>query len=51
MPPDSSIIQKAFIAEEQEFPVPLYDNLVLNYTNVPVADDKALVGTVENIEV
>jgi hypothetical protein len=49
VPPDSSIIQKAFIADIQEFPVPLYDNLVLNYSNVPVGDNKALVGTVKNV--
>ena len=49
VPPDSSIIQKAFISDVQEFPVPLYDNLVLNYSNVPVADNKALVGTVKNV--
>jgi hypothetical protein len=49
VPPDSSIIQKAFIADVQEFPVPLYDNLVLNYSNVPIGDNKALVGTVKNV--
>jgi hypothetical protein len=49
--PDSSIIQKAFIADVQEFPAPLYDNLVLNYSNVPVGNNKALEGTVKNIGV
>lgn len=49
VPPDSSIIQKAFIADVQEFPAPLYDNLVLNYSNVPVGNNKALEGTVKNI--
>jgi hypothetical protein len=49
VPPDSSIIQKAFIADVQEFPTPLYDNLVLNYSNVPVGDNKALEGTVKNV--
>jgi hypothetical protein len=49
VPPDSSIIQKAFIADVQEFPAPLYDNLVLNYSNVPVGDNKALEGTVKNV--
>jgi hypothetical protein len=49
VPPDSSIIQKAFVADVQEFPAPLYDNLVLNYSNVPVGDNKELEGTVKNV--
>ena len=49
VPPDSSIVQKAFIADVQEFPAPLYDNLVLNYSNVPVGENKALEGTVKNV--
>ena len=49
VPSGSFVLGKAFIVNVKEIPVPLYDNLVLNYSNVAVGDNKALVGTVKNV--
>ena len=49
VPSGSFVLGKAFIVNVKEIPVPLYDNLVLNYSNVAVGDNKALVGTVKNM--
>ena len=48
VPSGELVLGKAFIMNIKHEPVPLYDNLILNYSNVPVGDDKALVGTVKN---
>ncbi|MDQ4013126.1 MAG: hypothetical protein M3146_05295, partial [Thermoproteota archaeon] len=48
VPSGELVLGKAFIVNIKQEPVPLYDNLILNYSNVPVGDDKALVGTVKN---
>lgn len=47
VPSGELVVGKAFIVNIKQEPVPLYDNLILNYSNVPVGDDKALVGTVK----
>jgi hypothetical protein len=49
VPSDNSVLGKAFIVNARERAVPLYDNLVLNYSNVAVGDNKALIGTVKNV--
>jgi hypothetical protein len=49
VPPSSLVLGKAFIVNIEEIPVPLYDNLVLNYSNVAIGENKALVGTVKNM--
>lgn len=49
VPSGERVDGKAFIVNIKQEPVPLYDNLILNYSNVPVGDDKALVGTVKNM--
>jgi hypothetical protein len=46
---DNSMVSRAFIANVKEVPDPLYDNLVLNYSNVPAGENRALVGTVKNV--
>jgi hypothetical protein len=48
-PSDNSVVSNAFIANVKEVPDPLYENLVLNYSNIPVGENKALVGTVKNV--
>ena len=48
-PSDNSVASNAFIANVKEVPDPLYENLVLNYSNIPVGENKALVGTVKNV--
>lgn len=48
VPSGELVLGTAFIVNIKQEPVPLYDNLILNYSNVPVGDDKALVGTVKN---
>jgi hypothetical protein len=45
---DDSVVSRAFIANVKEVHDPLYDNLVLNYSNIPVGENRALVGTVKN---
>jgi hypothetical protein len=49
VPSDNSVLGKAFIVNARERAVPLYDNLVLNYSNVAVGGNKALIGTVKNV--
>lgn len=49
VPSGNSVLGKAFIVNVRELAVPLYDNLVLNYSNVAAGDNKALVGTVKNV--
>jgi hypothetical protein len=49
VPSSNSVLGKAFIANIRELAVPFYDSLVLNYSNVAVGDNKALVGTVKNV--
>lgn len=49
VPSGSLVLGEAFIVNVKEIPVSLYDNLVLNYSNVAVGDNKALVGTVKNV--
>jgi hypothetical protein len=49
VPSGNSVLGKAFIVNVRELAVPLYDNLVLNYSNVAVGDNKALIGTVKNV--
>jgi hypothetical protein len=46
---DNSVVSNAFIANVKEVPNPLYDSLVLNYSNIPVGENRALVGTVRNM--
>lgn len=46
---DNSVASRAFIANVKEVPDPLYDNLVLNYSNIPLGENRALVGTVKNV--
>jgi hypothetical protein len=46
---DNSVVSRAFVANVKEVPDPLYDNLVLNYSNIPVGENRALVGTVKNV--
>jgi hypothetical protein len=46
---DNSVVSNAFIANVKEVPDPLYENLVLNYSNIPVGENRALVGTVKNV--
>jgi hypothetical protein len=46
---DNYVVSNAFIANVKEVPDPLYENLVLNYSNIPVGENKALVGTVKNV--
>jgi hypothetical protein len=49
VPSGNLVLGKASIVNVRELAVPLYDNLVLNYSNVAVGDNKALVGTVKNV--
>jgi hypothetical protein len=46
---DNYVVSRAFISNVKEVPDPLYDNLVLNYSNIPVGENRALVGTVKNV--
>jgi hypothetical protein len=48
-PSENSVVSNAFIANVKEVPDPLYENLVLNYSNIPVGENRALVGTVKNV--
>jgi len=45
----NSVIDKTFILDIEKVPVPFYDFLVLNYSNMAVGDNKALVGTIRNV--
>jgi hypothetical protein len=48
--PGNHVITEPFVKEVRELPLPSYtDLLVLNYSNIAVGDEKALVGTVKNI--
>ena len=49
VPSGNLVLGKAFIVNVRELAVPLYDNLVLNYSNVAVGDSRALVGTIKNV--
>ena len=49
VPSGEPVVGEAFIVNIKQEPVPLYDNLILNYSNVPIGDDKALIGTVKNM--
>jgi hypothetical protein len=49
VPSNNSIVSEAYVVDVKEIPVPLYDSLVLNYSNVAVGENKALVGTVKNV--
>jgi hypothetical protein len=48
VPSGELVLGKASIVNIKQEPIPLYDNLILNYSNIPEGDDKALVGTVKN---
>ena len=48
--PGNHVITQPFVKEVKELPLPSYtDLLVLNYSNIAVGDEKALVGTIKNI--
>ena len=48
--PGNHVITQPFVKEIKELPLPSYtDLLVLNYSNIAVGDEKALVGTIKNI--
>jgi hypothetical protein len=47
--PERSVTSKAFITNIKQIPVPYYNVLRLNYSSVPIGDDKALVGTAKNV--
>ena len=49
VPSDIQVLGKAFIVNIEQESVPHYDNLILNYSNIPAGDNKALTGTVKNI--
>ena len=49
VPSSNLVLGKAFIVNVRELAVPLYYNLVLNYSNVAVGDSRALVGTIKNV--
>jgi hypothetical protein len=47
--PERTVTGKAFITNINQIPVPYYNFLKLNYTNMPTGDDKFLVGTAKNV--
>jgi hypothetical protein len=47
--PNQSVRGAAFISSIKQVPVPYYNTLRLNYSNMPTGSDKALVGTAKNI--
>ena len=47
--PNQSVRGAAFISSIKQVPVPYYNILRLNYSNMPTGSDKALVGTAKNI--
>jgi hypothetical protein len=47
--PDQSVISKAFITNIKQIPVPYYNVLRLNYSGMPIGEDRALVGTAKNV--
>jgi hypothetical protein len=47
--PERSVINKAFITNIKQIPVPYYNVLRLNYSSMPIGDDRALVGTAKNV--
>ena len=48
--PGNHVITQPFVKEVMKIPLPSYtDLLVLNYSNIAVGDEKALVGTIKNI--
>ena len=46
--PERSVTSKAFITNIKQFSIPYYNVLRLNYSNMPVGIDKALVGRAMN---
>jgi hypothetical protein len=47
--PERSVISKAFIANINQISVPHYNVLRLNYSSMPIGDNRALVGTARNV--
>lgn len=47
--PERLVTSKAFITNIKQIPVPYYNVLRLNYSSVPIGDDRALVGTAKNV--
>lgn len=47
--PNQSVKGNTFISSIKQVPVPYYNVLRLNYSNMPTGSNKALVGTAENI--
>jgi hypothetical protein len=47
--PGNHVMSQPFVKEVREIPVPSYtDILILNYSNIPVGTEKALLGTIKN---
>jgi hypothetical protein len=47
--PERSVISKAFITNINQISVPHYNVLRLNYSSMPIGDNRALVGTAKNV--
>jgi hypothetical protein len=47
--PESLVSSKAYIVNVKQISVPYWNVLRLNYSNMPVGNDRALVGTAKNI--
>jgi hypothetical protein len=47
--PNQSVKGTAFISSIKQVPVPYYNVLRLNYSNMPTGSDRALVGTAKNV--
>jgi hypothetical protein len=47
--PNQSVKGTAFISSVKQIPVPYYNVIRLNYSNIPTGSNKALVGTAQNI--
>lgn len=47
--PERSVISKAFITNINQISVPHYNVLRLNYSSMPIGDNRALVGTARNV--
>ena len=47
--PNQSVKGTAFISSIRQVPVPYYNVLRLNYSNMPTGNDRALVGTAKNV--
>ncbi|MBV9668030.1 MAG: hypothetical protein JO327_07860, partial [Nitrososphaeraceae archaeon] len=47
--PNQSVKGAAFISSIRQVPVPYYNVLRLNYSNMPTGNDRALVGTAKNV--